>query len=307
MGGRVDLGQVSSFILYSRKFSGPINEIANIVNEIFSGLSAAERVFDLLDQQEETADLPGATVLEKTAGAVTMDHVSFGYEPGKIVLHDLSMEAAPGELIAIVGPTGAGKTTIINLLMRFYDVNSGSICVDGTDIRKLTRSSLRRAYAMVLQDTWVFSGTIFENIAYGRTDATMDEVIKAAKATHIHSFIMQLPDGYDTVITEDGGNISRGQKQLLTIARAMLYDASMLILDEATSNVDTSTERQVQKAMQDLMAGKTCFVIAHRLSTIQSADRILVVDHGDVVEQGTHKSLMAARGTYYKLYTSQFE
>lgn len=236
-----------------------------------------------------------------------MDHVSFGYEPGKIVLHDLSMEAAPGELIAIVGPTGAGKTTIINLLMRFYDVNSGSICVDGTDIRKLTRSSLRRAYAMVLQDTWVFSGTIFENIAYGRTDATMDEVIKAAKATHIHSFIMQLPDGYDTVITEDGGNISRGQKQLLTIARAMLYDASMLILDEATSNVDTSTERQVQKAMQDLMAGKTCFVIAHRLSTIQSADRILVVDHGDVVEQGTHKSLMAARGTYYKLYTSQFE
>ena len=176
-----------------------------------------------------------------------MDHVSFGYEPGKIVLHDLSMEAVPGELIAIVGPTGAGKTTIINLLMRFYDVNSGSICVDGTDIRKLTRSSLRRAYAMVLQDTWVFSGTIFENIAYGRTDATMDEVIKAAKATHIHSFIMQLPDGYDTVITEDGGNISRGQKQLLTIARAMLYDASMLILDEATSNVDTSTERQVQK------------------------------------------------------------
>ena len=307
MGGRVDLGQVSSFILYSRKFSGPINEIANIVNEIFSGLSAAERVFDLLDQQEETADLPGATVLEKTAGAVTMDHVSFGYEPGKIVLHDLSMEAVPGELIAIVGPTGAGKTTIINLLMRFYDVNSGSICVDGTDIRKLTRSSLRRAYAMVLQDTWVFSGTIFENIAYGRTDATMDEVIKAAKATHIHSFIMQLPDGYDTVITEDGGNISRGQKQLLTIARAMLYDASMLILDEATSNVDTSTERQVQKAVQDLMAGKTCFVIAHRLSTIQSADRILVVDHGDVVEQGTHKSLMAARGTYYKLYTSQFE
>ena len=236
-----------------------------------------------------------------------MDHVSFGYDPGKIVLHDLSMEAAPGELIAIVGPTGAGKTTIINLLMRFYDVNSGSICVDGTDIRKLTRSSLRCAYAMVLQDTWVFSGTIFENIAYGRTDATMDEVIKAAKATHIHSFIMQLPDGYDTVITEDGGNISRGQKQLLTIARAMLYDASMLILDEATSNVDTSTERQVQKAMQDLMAGKTCFVIAHRLSTIQSADRILVVDHGDVVEQGTHKSLMAARGTYYKLYTSQFE
>lgn len=306
MSGRVNLGQVSSFVLYSRKFAGPINEIANIVNELFAALSAAERVFALLDQEEESADGETAAVLTDVQGRVELEQVSFGYDPGKTILHDLSMEARPGELIAIVGPTGAGKTTIINLLMRFYDVNSGQIRVDGHSVQELTRSSLRGAYAMVLQDTWVFSGTIFQNIAYGKEGATREEVVAAAKAARIHPFIMRLPQGYDTVISEDGGNISKGQKQLLTIARAMLYDARMLILDEATSNVDTGTEREVQKAMRELMTGKTCFVIAHRLSTIQNADNILVVNHGDVVEQGTHDALMAKKGFYYQLYASQF-
>ena len=306
MSGRVNLGQVSSFVLYSRKFAGPINEIANIVNELFAALSAAERVFALLDQEEESADGETAAVLTDVKGRVELEQVSFGYDPGKTILHDLSMEARPGELIAIVGPTGAGKTTIINLLMRFYDVNSGQIRVDGHSVQELTRSSLRGAYAMVLQDTWVFSGTIFQNIAYGKEGATREEVVAAAKAARIHPFIMRLPQGYDTVISEDGGNISKGQKQLLTIARAMLYDARMLILDEATSNVDTGTEREVQKAMRELMTGKTCFVIAHRLSTIQNADNILVVNHGDVVEQGTHDALMAKKGFYYQLYASQF-
>ena len=303
----VSLGNISSFVLYSRKFSGPINEIANIVNELFSALSAAERVFHLLDETEETEDVPNAGTLTDVNGQVELNHVSFGYEPGKTVLHDLSLSAAPGKLVAIVGPTGAGKTTIINLLMRFYDVDKGEILVDGQEIRSLKRSSLRSAYAMVLQDTWVFGGTIFENIAYGKENATMEEVVAAARAARIHPFIMQLPQGYDTVISEDGGNISKGQKQLLTIARAMLYDAKMLILDEATSNVDTGTEREVQKAMRRLMTGKTCFVIAHRLSTIQNADLILVVDHGDVVEMGTHETLMEKKGFYYQLYAAQFE
>ncbi len=307
MAGGVNLGQISSFVLYSRKFSGPINEIANIVNELFSALSAAERVFSLLDEPEEIKDLEGAKELTDVTGNVELEHVSFGYDPEKVILHDLSLHAAPGKLVAIVGPTGAGKTTIINLLMRFYDVNGGSVKVEDCDIRDYTRKSLRAAYAMVLQDTWVFRGTIFENIAYGKEGATMEEVVRAAKAARIHSFIMRLPDGYNTVISEDGGNISKGQKQLLTIARAMLYDTSMLILDEATSNVDTGTERQVQKAMRSLMKGRTCFVIAHRLSTIQNADHILVLDHGDVVEQGTHESLMAADGFYKKLYSAQFE
>lgn len=303
----VSLGNISSFVLYSRKFSGPINEIANIVNELFSALSAAERVFHLLDETEEVEDVPDAGTLTDVHGQVDLNHVCFGYEPGKTILHDLSLSAAPGKLVAIVGPTGAGKTTIINLLMRFYDVDQGEILMDGQQIRSLKRSSLRSAYAMVLQDTWVFGGTIFENIAYGKENATREEVVAAAKAARIHPFIMQLPQGYDTVISEDGGNISKGQKQLLTIARAMLYDARMLILDEATSNVDTGTEREVQKAMRHLMAGKTCFVIAHRLSTIQNADMILVVDHGDVVEMGTHETLMEEKGFYYKLYAAQFE
>ena len=307
MGGHITLGSISSFVLYSRKFSGPINEIANIINELFSALAAAERVFNLLDEKEELKDAENARTLENVKGDVALQHVAFGYDPGKTIIHDLTMRAEAGKLIAIVGPTGAGKTTIINLLMRFYDADGGVITVDGSDIRLCTRSSLRGSYAMVLQDTWVFRGTIFDNIAYGKDSATMDEVVAAAKAAHIHPFIMRLPQGYQTVISEDGGNISKGQKQLLTIARAMLYDARMLILDEATSNVDTSTEREIQHAMRKLMEGKTCFVIAHRLSTIQNADLILVLDQGDVVEQGTHQTLMAQKGFYYKLYRSQFE
>ncbi len=303
----VSLGQISSFVLYSRKFSGPINEIANIINEIYSALAASERVFQLLDQPEEAADIYGAVELEKAEGDVDIEHVTFGYVPGKTILHDMNLNAEPGQTIAIVGPTGAGKTTIINLLMRFYDVNKGRILVDGRESREYTMESLRRNYAMVLQDTWVFAGTIFDNIAYGKENATMEEVVAAAKAARIHNYIMRLPKGYNTQITEDGGNISKGQKQLLTIARAMLYNTNMLILDEATSNVDTSTERQVQKAMRSLMKGRTCFVIAHRLSTIQNADNILVVNHGDVVEQGTHDELMASKGFYYKMYASQFE
>ena len=304
--GGAGMEQISAFVLYSRKFCGPINEIANIINEIYSALAAAERVFALLDQ-EETADLPGAEVLEEVEGEVEARHVNFGYLPGKTVLRDLNFRAEKGKTIAIVGHTGAGKTTIINLLMRFYDVDSGEIRVDGHEIRHLTRDSLRRAYAMVLQDTWVFGGTIFENIAYGKEGATREEVVAAARAARIHSYIMRLPQGYDTVISEDGGNISKGQKQLLTIARAMLYDTQMLILDEATSNVDTNTEQQVQRAMQELMKGKTSFVIAHRLSTIQHADKILVMEHGDVREQGTHEELMKKRGVYYRLYAAQFE
>lgn len=304
--GVVGLEQISSFVLYSRKFSGPINEISNIVNEIFSALAASERVFRLLDEPEEARDIYGAAELSDCRGHVRAEDVSFGYTPGKTILHRLNFEARPGQTIAIVGPTGAGKTTIINLLMRFYDPDAGCIYVDGTENRAYTMASLRRGYAMVLQDTWVFRGTIFENIAYGKENATMDEVVRAAKAARIHSYIMRLPKGYNTVVSEDGGNISKGQKQLLTIARAMLYDTHMLILDEATSNVDTNTERQVQKAIRSLMAGKTCFVIAHRLSTIQNADHILVLDHGDVVEQGSHETLMAQKGFYHRLYASQF-
>ncbi len=303
----VTLGQISSFVLYSRQFSGPINEIANIINELFSGLSAMERVFRLLDEMEEAADKEEAVPLTDVRGDVEMRHVSFGYDKDRTILHDLSLQAEAGKMIAIVGHTGAGKTTIINLLMRFYDVDRGQIFVDDGEIRDYTRASLRGAYAMVLQDTWVFEGTIFENIAYGKPDATREEVEAAAKAARIHPFIMRLPQGYDTVISEDGGNISKGQKQLLTIARAMLFDCRMLILDEATSNVDTSTERQIQAAMRELMKDKTCFVIAHRLSTIRHADQILVVDAGDVVEQGTHESLMAKGGYYASLYNAQFE
>ncbi|MBQ7678728.1 MAG: ABC transporter ATP-binding protein [Butyrivibrio sp.] len=304
--GIVGLGQISSFVLYSRKFSGPINEIANIVNEIFSALAASERVFRLLDEPEEVADLYGARELIGCTGEVQAEGVQFGYLPGRTILHDLNLTARPGQTIAIVGPTGAGKTTIINLLMRFYDPESGCIYVDGQTHTAWTMESLRRAYAMVLQDTWLFRGTVYENIAYGKENATMEEVVAAAKAARIHGYIMRLPKGYQTVIGEDGEGISKGQKQLLTIARAMLYDTSMLILDEATSNVDTATERRVQKAMRELMKGKTCFVIAHRLSTIRHADLILVVDQGDVVEQGTHEELMQAQGFYYRLYVSQF-
>ena len=307
MNGAIDLGRISSFVLYSRKFAGPINAIAEIVNELFSALAAAERVFTLLDEQEEAADAENAVELSDVQGRVEADHVVFGYDPGRTIIHDLSLTAEAGRLTAIVGPTGAGKTTVINLLMRFYDPDSGCIRIDGQDIREATRRSVRSAYAMVLQDTWVFNGTIFDNIAYGKENATMEEVVAAAKAAHIHPFIMRLPQGYQTVISEDGGNISKGQKQLLTIARAMLYNAPMLILDEATSNVDTATEREIQRAMRELMKGRTCFVIAHRLSTIENADLILVMNGGDVVEQGTHAELMEKKGFYYGLYSAQFE
>lgn len=304
---KISLGNISSFVLYSRKFSGPINEAANIISELESACAAAERVFRLLDTPAEVADVENAKKLTNVEGEVQLTDVVFGYEEDKTIIKNLSLSTKPGNMVAIVGPTGAGKTTIINLLMRFYDVNSGSIQVDGNEIRKLTRKSLRAAYAMVLQDTWLFHGTVFENVAYGKPGATREEVIEACKAARIHSYIKRLPQGYDTVLSEDGVNISKGQKQLLTIARAMLLDAKMLILDEATSNVDTRTEIRIQKAMRKLMEGKTCFVIAHRLSTIQNADCILVVRDGNVVEQGNHRELMQKRGFYYQLYASQFE
>lgn len=307
LAGQMSLGSISSFILYSRKFSGPINEAANIMSELQSALAAAERVFQMLDEPVEAADCAGAAALEAVAGDVLLEDVSFGYLEGQKIIKNLNLHAAPGRLVAIVGPTGAGKTTLINLLMRFYDVDDGEICVDNHCIRDVTRTSLRRAYAMVLQDTWLFEGTVFENIAYGKQGATLEEVTAAAKAAKIHSYIKRLPQGYDTVLTDEGTNISKGQKQLLTIARAMLLDAPMLILDEATSNVDTRTEQQIQQAMRKLMEHKTCFVIAHRLSTIQNADVILVVNHGEIVEQGTHGELMEREGFYYQMYRAQFE
>ena len=307
LAGQMTIGNISSFILYSRKFSGPINEAANILSELQSALAAAERVFGMIDELPEKPDVPEAVVLESTEGNVVLKDVTFGYYKDDPIIKNLNLQAHKGELIAIVGPTGAGKTTLINLLMRFYDAQAGMIQVDGHDIQKVTRSSLRDKYAMVLQDTWLFQGTIYENIAYGKKDATMEEVVKVAKASRIHSCIMHLPKGYDTVLTDDGTNISKGQKQLLTIARAMLLDADMLILDEATSNVDTRTEKQIQQAMRELMEGKTCFVIAHRLSTIQNADEILVVNHGKIVEQGDHQTLMERKGFYYNMYCAQWE
>lgn len=307
LAGSLTPGNLSSFVLYSRKFSGPINEMANIISELQSACAAAERVLRLIDEEPEPADAPGAISLPETAGDVRMEHIRFGYDPEKIIIHNLNLHAKPGSLVAIVGPTGAGKTTIINLLMRFYDPQSGRILMDGHDSREITRKSLRAAYTMVLQDTWLFHGTIYENIAFSRPEATREEVIEAAKAARIHRYITQLPDGYDTIINEDGMNISQGQKQMLTIARAMLSDAKMLILDEATSNVDTRTEQQIQAAMRSLMKDKTCFVIAHRLSTIQNADEILVVQKGDIMEQGTHEELMQRGGIYAGLYRSQFQ
>ena len=305
--GHLSIGDLSSFVLYSRRFSGPINEAANILSELQSACAAAERVFRLIDEEPEPADAPGAVEAVHVRGDVAMDHVHFGYDPDKTIIHNLSLHAPPGGLTAIVGPTGAGKTTLINLLMRFYDPQSGSITLDGRDIRQITRKSLRLSYAMVLQDTWLFTGTIFDNLAYGKKDAKLEDVQAAAKAARIHRYIMSLPQGYDTVLDESGMNISQGQKQLLTIARAMLLDAKMLILDEATSNVDTRTEIQIQAAMRELMKDKTCFVIAHRLSTIQNADNILVVRDGDIVEQGTHRQLMERGGFYASLYNSQFQ
>lgn len=305
--GQMTVGSISSFILYSRKFSGPINEAANVFAELQSALAAAERVFALIDEPAEPQDAPGARQLTDVRGHVELDHVTFGYEENQPILRDFCVDAKPGRLIAVVGPTGAGKTTLISLLMRFYDAQQGDIRVDGGDVHGLTRDSLRAAYAMVLQETWLFHGTVYENLAYGSEHATREQVIAAAKAAHADSFIRRLPQGYDTVLTDDGANISKGQKQLLTIARAMLLESRMVILDEATSNVDTRVEKLIQRAMRSLMAGKTCFVIAHRLSTIESADEILVVDHGEIVEHGTHAQLMDKRGFYYGMYRAQFE
>lgn len=305
--GQLRLGDLTAFVQYSRKFSGPINEIANIIAELQSAFAAAERVFALIDAKPEPPDAAEAVELTDVRGDVRMEAVDFSYVPGKPIIQNLNLHAEPGSLTAIVGPTGAGKTTIINLLMRFYDVDGGVIYVDGKDIRSLTRTSLRRAFTMVLQDTWLFHGTIFDNIAYGKPDATMEEVERAARAAHIHSYISRLPQGYNTVLSDNGTSISKGQKQMLTIARAMLLDAHMLILDEATSNVDTRTEEHIQAAMRALMKDKTCFVIAHRLSTIRSADHILVLDGGQIAEQGTHRSLMEQNGVYRRLYESQFD
>ena len=305
--GKITLGNLSSFIQYSRKFSGPINEFANILAELQSAMAAAERIFSLIDADPEKPDKKDALSIQEVTGDVRLENVDFSYIPGHPIITGLNLHAKPGSLTAIVGPTGAGKTTIINLLMRFYDVDGGAVFVDGHDIRDLTRDSLRKAFSMVLQDTWLFHGTIYDNIAYGKPGATMEQVVAAAKAAKIHSYISRLPEGYDTVLSDNGTSISKGQKQLLTIARAMLLDAHMLILDEATSNVDTQTEQQIQAAMRTLMQGKTCFVIAHRLSTIRSADHILVLDQGRVAEQGTHDSLMAEKGLYYTLYQSQFD
>ena len=305
---KITLGNISSFVLYSRKFSGPINELANIISELQSATTAAERVFRLLDEQSEPADAPDACDLPRPIrGRVEVRNVSFGYTPERTIIHNLSFTAPPGGVVAIVGPTGAGKTTIINLLMRFYDPGKGGIFIDGLPAQKLRRDCLRGAFTMVLQDTWLFCGTVRDNIAYGAEHATDEQIIAAAKAAHIDSFIQSLPKGYDTVLSDDGVNISKGQKQLLTIARAMLSDAPMLILDEATSNVDSRTERLIQSAMRELMHNRTCFVIAHRLSTVQNADTILVVRDGDIVEQGTHDELMAMGGFYRTLYNAQFD
>ena len=300
------LGGVAQFVQYARKFSGPINEFANILNEFQSAFSAAERVFRIIDETPEPPDAPDAVSLPSVKGSVSVEHVSFGYNDSKEILHDVSFSAAPGETIAIVGPTGAGKTTIINLLMRFYDCSSGRITVDQTDIRNIKRGSLRQAYTMVLQDTWLFHGTILENIRYGRENATDEEVKQAAHAARIDTFIDQLPDGYQTILSDGGVNLSKGQRQLITIARAMLSDAPMLILDEATSNVDSRTEVQIQEAMGELRKERTSFIIAHRLSTIQNADCILVLKDGRILERGTHDDLMRQNGFYRSLYDSQF-
>jgi len=303
---QLSLGNMASFVGYSRKFSGPINEVANIFVDLQSALAASERVFNLIDENPELEDKEIAIDLIAN-GKVNVNHVRFGYDLSRIIIHDLSFEALPGKQIAIVGPTGAGKTTIVNLLMRFYDVNGGHIYVDDHDILDIKRDSLRLNYAMVLQDTWLFQGTVYENVAYGKENVTMEEVINACKAAKIHNFIMNLPQGYDTVLIEGGTNISKGQKQLLTIARAMLLNSRMLILDEATSNVDTRTEVKIQSAMKELMKNKTCFIIAHRLSTIQNSDLILVVKNGEIVEQGKHEELLNKNGFYHELYYSQFD
>lgn len=306
LGGGITLTGLSKFVLLSRKFSGPINQISNIYADIQSALAASERVFRLIDEEPEQEDADGAYDLKVSAGEVKFENVSFAYKNGEIVLDGLSFVAKPGSVTAIVGPTGVGKTTVINLLMRFYDIDSGKITIDGNDIYAVKRKSLRAAYTMVLQETWLFEGTVAENLSYGNGDVDEESVINACRAAKIHDYIMSLPDGYGTVISENGSNISKGQKQLLTIARAMLSKSSILILDEATSNVDSKTEKDISDAMIELMRNKTCFVIAHRLSTVRGADNILVIKDGRAVEQGTHSELLSMGGFYSELYYSQY-
>ena len=305
--GTIEVGDIQSFFQYIRNFTQPIQQIAQVTNLLQSSAAASERVFEFLEEPEEELQPENPDSIEGLEGNVQFEHVKFGYNPDKIIVNDFSADVHDGQKIAIVGPTDAGKTTMVKLLMRFYDVNGGSIKVDGHDVRNFNRSNLREMFGMVLQDTWLFSGTIMENIRYGRLDATDEEVIAAAKAAHIHNFIMQQPGGYQMVLDEETSNVSQGQKQLLTIARAILADNKILILDEATSSVDTRTEMQIQKAMDNLMKGRTSFVIAHRLSTIRDADLILVMKDGDIIEQGNHEELLARKGFYADLYNSQFE
>ena len=305
--GTIEVGDIQAFIQYVKNFTQPIVQVAQVSNMLQSMAAAAERVFEFLDEEEEDVEIAHPIRLDKIEGAVSFEHVKFGYQEDKIIIHDFSSRIAPGQMVAIVGPTGAGKTTMVKLLMRFYDVNEGSIRVDGHDIREFNRSELREGFGMVLQDTWLFKGTIMENIRYGRLDATDEDVIAAAKAAHAHRFIQTLPGGYQMELNEDASNVSQGQKQLLTIARAILADNRILILDEATSSVDTRTEARIQKAMNNLMKGRTSFVIAHRLSTIRDADLILVMKDGDIIEQGNHEQLLAKKGFYAELYNSQFE
>ena len=306
--GVIEVGDIQSFFQYIRNFTQPVQQIAQVTNMMQSAAAASERVFEFLEEEEEEQTVEHPVTLEKgVEGQVTFEHVSFGYRPDQIIIKDFSEQVQPGQKIAIVGPTGAGKTTLVKLLMRFYDVNSGRILIDGHDIREFDRRNLRECFGMVLQDTWLFNGTIMENIRYGRLDANDEEVIAAAKAAHAHRFIQTLPEGYNTVLNEEASNVSQGQKQLLTIARAILADNRLLILDEATSSVDTRTEERIQKAMDNLMKGRTSFVIAHRLSTIKDADVILVMKDGDIIEQGNHEELLAMNGFYANLYNSQFE
>ncbi len=305
--GTIEVGDIQAFIQYVKNFTQPIVQAAQVSNMLQSMAAAAERVFEFLDEEEEDVEGIYPVSPRQIEGAVCFEHVKFGYQPDKIIIHDFSSEIKPGQMVAIVGPTGAGKTTMVKLLMRFYDVNEGSIKVDGYDIRNFNRSELRESFGMVLQDTWLFKGTIMENIRYGRLNATDEEVIAAAKAAHAHRFIQTLPGGYEMELNEDASNVSQGQKQLLTIARAILADNRILILDEATSSVDTRTEARIQKAMNNLMKGRTSFVIAHRLSTIWDADLILVMKDGDIIEQGRHEQLLEKKGFYAELYNSQFE
>lgn len=305
--GTITVGNIQSFIQYVRSFTQPISQVAQVMNLLQSTAAASERVFEFLAEEEEDQTVEHPVSIEGLEGNVTFDHVRFGYHPDKIIINDFSAVVKNGQKVAIVGPTGAGKTTMIKLLMRFYDVNSGAILIDGHDIREFNRNELREMFGMVLQDTWLFNGSIKDNIRYGRLDATDEQVIEAAKAAHVHHFVKTLPDGYDMILNEEASNVSQGQKQLLTIARAILADPKILILDEATSSVDTRTEIRIQKAMDNLMKGRTSFVIAHRLSTIRDADLILVMKDGDIVEQGTHESLLEKNGFYASLYNAQFE